>query len=148
MKRAEPKAYLVRVKFSDTDTTGRVYFTSYIRWIDEAIIEFLRSRGITYSRPGVMFVKGKRSKESFVIGEYHCRIEEPSAYDDEIEVSVHPEKFSDRTVRFAAALNPKGVKRVLATGWLTYVYVDNDTGKSTKIPKDVLDLATTRSLSP
>lgn len=131
--------YHVRVKFSDTDTTGRVYFTSYVRWIDEAIIEFLRSRGITYRKPSVMLVKGKPVEDSFVIGEYHCRIEEPSAYDDELEVNVHPESIRERTVRFAASINLKGVEeRVLATGWLTYVYVDNGTGKSKKIPADIV----------
>ena len=38
----------VRVRFVDTDASGRIHYTATFRYFEAAEFEFLRSRGVTY----------------------------------------------------------------------------------------------------
>lgn len=128
---------MIRVKFGDTDSTGRVYFTSYIRWIDDAIIEYLRQRGLAYTGRGVMLMDGTPHENAFVIGEYHCRIERPSAYDDPIRLQIRVREITQRTVVFECKMFDAKGDSLLASGYITYVYVNPKKLKSTDIPEDL-----------
>jgi len=126
-----------RVRWGDTDCTGRVYFTVYIRWIDDATTELLRGRGINYDSSGGLFLEGVKLNETFVIGEYKCRIEKPSRFDDVIVVDVGVKEIRNRVAVFEGNLFDGITGDKLASGEITYVCVDKS-GKSTDIPERLL----------
>jgi len=126
-----------RVRFGDTDCTGRVYFPVYVRWISDAITELLRGHEISYGASGGLFFKDVKLDETFVLGEYRCRIEKPSSFDDVILVDVKVKEFSDRVVVFEGNLSNGITGDKLASGEITYVCVDKS-GKPTDIPERLL----------
>lgn len=126
-----------RVRFGDTDCTGRVYFPVYVRWISDSITELLRGYGISYDASGGLFFEDVKLDETFVLGEYRCRIEKPSSFDDIIVVDVKVKEFSDRVVVFEGNLSNGVTGDKLASGEITYVCVDKS-GKPTKIPERLL----------
>lgn len=127
-----------RVRFGDTDCTGRVYFTAYVRWMDDAITELLRGRGISYDASGGLFVENVKLDETFVLGEYRCRIEKPSRFDEVIVVDIRVKEVRNRVVVFEGNLSNGVTGDKLASGEITYVCVDKS-GKSTDIPKRLLE---------
>ncbi|MFQ6080442.1 MAG: acyl-CoA thioesterase [Candidatus Bathyarchaeia archaeon] len=126
-----------RVKFGDTDCTGRVYFPVYVRWIDDAITELLRGRGISYDSSGGLFFEDVKLDETFVLGEYRCRIEKTSCFDDVIVVDVRVKEVRNRVVVFEGNLFDGVTGDKLASGEITYICVDKS-GKSTDIPERLL----------
>jgi len=126
-----------RVRWGDTDCTGRVYFTVYVRWVDDAITEVLRGRGINYDSSGGLFLKGVKLDETFVIGEYKCRIEKPSQFDDVIVIDVRVKEIRNRVVVFEGNLFDGITGDKLASSEITYVCVDKS-GKSADIPERLL----------
>lgn len=131
-----------RVGFQDTDSTGRVYFPSYVRWFDIAFIEHLRSRGIVFDPQGRLKIGDKLLNSTLVIGEYHCRIEKPSGYDDEVEAEIASTESGNKSLKvFFNLRDPWG--NLLAHGYITYVMVDLGTGRAVpldeKLLKTILD---------
>lgn len=128
----------VRVGFGDTDCTGRVYFPVYIKWIDEAFIEMLRVNSITFKPDGGLRMDEKTLGVTFVIGEYSCRIEAPSTYDDRILVRVHVKEVRRRVLTVEGTILTPTQDLILAKGSITYVCVDMVSGRSAEIPEEIL----------
>src|SRR5205085_9045348 len=50
MPQREPFRFQTRIRFIDTDASGRIHYTSMFRYFESAEIELLRTVGITYDR--------------------------------------------------------------------------------------------------
>ncbi|MEM2236828.1 MAG: hotdog domain-containing protein [Candidatus Caldarchaeum sp.] len=129
-----------RVGFQDTDSTTRVYFPSYVRWFDIAFIEYLRRNGVVFDSTGCLVVKGQRLDRTLVIGEYGCRITKPSKYDDMIEAHVTIKELKDKVVTADFVLRDAGNGEQLATGWIKYVCVSLENGRSTELPRTLAEI--------
>lgn len=128
--------YVFRVGFQDTDATGRVYFPSYVRWFDMAFIEYLRANGVVFDKLGRVVVDGKATNETFVIGEYKCRIERPSGYDDLVTVTIEFTEIRNKSIKVTFKLVDMK-NEILATGYITYVYVDIEKGHGIELPQNI-----------
>ena len=126
-----------RVRFGDTDCSGRVYFPVYVRWIDDAITELLRGLGVSYDTSGGLFFEDVKLDETFVLGEYRCRVEKPSRLDDVIVVDIRVKEVRNRVVVFEGNLSNGVTGDKLASGKITYICVDKS-GKSTDFPERLL----------
>jgi acyl-CoA thioester hydrolase len=127
-----------RIKVSDTDTGGRVFFPNYARLFNESILHAFRMRGITlHPTFSMTYVDNKPLEGHFVVGEYSCRIEAPSQYDDVVLVEVWVKKIGERSITFEGRMLDEGRGIILAKGLITYVYVHND--KSKEIPKELIE---------
>jgi acyl-CoA thioesterase FadM len=125
------------VKFGDTDCTGRIYFTAYARWADDAIIEFLRARGLTYDSAGGLRFDGRLMPETFVVGEYSCRMDHPSYYDQHLLQRVALVELRPPLVRFRVTIHDPSTRAEYARVELTYVCIRPATGRSATIPKPI-----------
>ncbi len=125
--------YRVRVHWDDTDTTERVYLGRYVKWIDDAITEFLRARGVVFDPEGWLRIDGRRVRESFVVGEYWCRIERSSLFDDLLDVRVAVSETRPKVVVFRAEITDQTGRRV-ARGTITYVCIKKAGGGIVSAP--------------
>ncbi len=123
-----------RVGFQDTDSTSRIYFPVYVRWFDIAFIEFLRKNGVVFDRIGRLIVEGQHLNKTFVVGEYGCRIMKPSKYDDVVNVNVSIKELRNKVVTASFTLTDAANGEELATGSITYIFVDLESGRSTEMP--------------
>lgn len=112
----------MRVHWDDTDTTQRVYLGKYVKWIDDACTEYLRARGMVFDPEGWLRLDGKRIDESFVVGEYSCRIEATSFFDDLLDVRISVQERRPKVVVFRGDITDQNGRKV-ATGTITYVCV-------------------------
>jgi acyl-CoA thioester hydrolase len=52
MPQPEPFRFQTRIRFIDTDASGRIHYTAMFRYFESAEIEFFRTLGITYGSRG------------------------------------------------------------------------------------------------
>lgn len=86
--------YVHKVNYYETDKMGITHHSNYIRWMEEARIDFLGKIGCGYKKledDGVI---------SPVIG-LECEFKTPTTFDDKVEIEVRIKEF-------------KGVKLVLS----------------------------------
>ena len=79
--------YLHRVQYYETDRMGVVHHSNYIRWMEEARIDFMDRLGFPYAE---MEQKGVVSPVKAV----SCEYRHPCTFGDEISISVRADSFN------------------------------------------------------
>ena len=84
--RAQPFSWPIRVYYEDTDSGGIVYYANYLKFMERARTEWLRSLGFTQrelaQNEGILFVVRSVAIEYL----------KPSRFDDRLQVTVEPVK--------------------------------------------------------
>ncbi len=86
--------YIRTVQYYETDMMGVTHHANYIRWMEEARVDFMVQLGFPYTR---MEAEGVSSPVIAV----SCEYKKPCTFGDEITITVAVESFSN--VRLAIA---------------------------------------------
>jgi acyl-CoA thioester hydrolase len=120
----------VRVYWEDTDAGGVVYYANYLRFLERARSEWLRTLGIDQVR----LLRDERLQ--FVVVEANIRYHRPAKFDDELLVTAALESLSGASVTFAQEIrrgNAGGELLVSAT--VRAACIASDTHKPRPLPK-------------
>ena len=74
--------YRVRVQYVDTDQGGVVHHAAYLRFMEQARVELLRSRGVDYRLFEI------ETGKAIPVAEVHARYKRPAMFDDLLEVET------------------------------------------------------------
>ena len=119
----------IRVYWEDTDAEGIVYFANYLKFAERARTELLRFLGCCQSE------NLTAAKAGFVV--QHCDVDylRPAYLDDELQVSC-----SAVNIGGASGVLHQEIRRgndVLTLVNVKAVYLDLETKKPTRIPKEI-----------
>ena len=83
----ENKPYIRKVQYYETDMMGVVHHANYVRWMEEARIDFMDRLGFPYK---------KLETEGIVspVRSVACEYKRPCAFGDEIRIYVSVEAFN------------------------------------------------------
>ena len=80
--------YTHKVQYYETDKMGITHHSNYIRWMEEARIDYLETHGWSYAR---LEENGVLSPVVSV----SCKYKKPTSFADKIEIDVTVKDFSD-----------------------------------------------------
>ncbi|MBM4218519.1 MAG: tol-pal system-associated acyl-CoA thioesterase [Gammaproteobacteria bacterium] len=120
-------SFPVRVYWEDTDAGGVVYYANYLRYLERARSEWLRSLGIDQVR----LMRDERLQ--FVVVEADVRYHRPAKFDDELLVSVTLESLRGASLAMGQAIRRGG--ELLVSAAVRAACVDADTLKPKPLPK-------------
>lgn len=120
-----PYVFETRIRFIDTDASGRIHYTCMFRYFESAEIEFLRTVGISY----------RETEISFPRVHVECDYRLQLRFDDVIQIEVCLTKLGRSSVRFEFRALRSG--EVAATGAIVVVCMDGGTQRSTPIPDGI-----------
>lgn len=118
----------IRVRYAETDRMGYAYYGNYATYFEVARVETLRALGITYKSledEGVLLP----------VVEYNVKFLLPAYYDDELTIETIITTKPSARIRFE--YETKRGEDVLNKAWTTLVFVDKQTGRPIRCPKDV-----------
>src|SRR5713226_2898811 len=83
-----------RVRYSETDQMGVVYYANYLIWMELGRVEYCRAVGIRY--------KDMETNDGILLAvvDAHCRYLQPARYDDEIAVITRVTRANRRMIEF------------------------------------------------
>ena len=117
-----------RVRYSDTDKLGVVYYANYLNWFEAARTELLREKGITYAeleRDGIFAP----------VIEAHVNYKKPPQYDDMVSIQTKITHIGNTSLKFEyEVLNEQS--ELLVTGYTVHVFVDKNL-KKVQVPERV-----------
>ena len=126
---AAPFVWPVRVYWEDTDAGGVVYYANYLKFLERARSEWLRSQGWEQDRlrekEGVVFVV-RRAEIDYLT---------PARYNDQIEVYCALMELGRASVVVAQAVERSG--ELLARARVTLACVHAERFKPVRIPSDL-----------
>ena len=111
--------YIRRVHYHETDKMGVTHHSNYIRWMEEARIDFLDQLGYGYARlerDGII---------SPVIG-VDCRYKRPTTFDDRVRIQVAVDEFRGVKLTIGYTMTDERTGEVVFTGTTMHCFVDTD----------------------
>ena len=108
--------YIHKVHYYETDKMGIVHHSNYIRWMEEARVDFLEKIGIGFP---MMEERGIFSPVTGV----ECRYRRPTRFDEQIQVAVRVESFNGIRLRITYEMHNQE-DTLVATGASEHCFTD------------------------
>jgi acyl-CoA thioester hydrolase len=128
----QPFCWRARVYWEDTDGGGVVYYANYLKFMERARTEWLRSLG--HSQQEIAAQYGF----VFAVAEAHVNYRRPARLDDELLVSCEPKPEGRASIRFRQTVSRVEAARdpvLLAEGEVRVVCVDAKSFKPRALPE-------------
>lgn len=111
--------YLHHVKYYETDKMGITHHSNYIRWMEEARIDFLEKLGWGYDK---MEAQGMISPVTAV----NCEYRKSTTFNDVVEIKVTVKEY--KGVRFTIGYEMRNVKTddIVLTGSTQHCFIHED----------------------
>ena len=122
----EPFNISLRVYYEDTDAAGVVYYVNYLKFMERARTEFLRSLGQGHQET-------LSAGRIFVVVESTVRYHRSAKLDDQLQVTVEVSEIGRARMVFHQAVLRD--EEALCTGECTVACVDSQTMKPASITK-------------
>jgi acyl-CoA thioester hydrolase len=108
----------LRVRYSETDKMGIVYYANYLVWFEIGRAEYCRARGFSYRDL-------EEDHDAFlVVAESYCRYKAPAYYDDELVIRTHITELRRRSLRFGYEVVRASDGQIIAEGETGHVVTD------------------------
>jgi len=122
----------VRVYFEDTDSGGVVYHANYLKFMERARTEWLRSLGLNQ-------IKLKQEdKVMFVVRKIDIQYKIPARFNDELVIQTDCVKTTDYSIILKQ--NILRSKQIITEGKVEIVCINSDLFRPVRIPKMVKQL--------
>jgi acyl-CoA thioester hydrolase len=125
MPQREPFRFQTRIRFIDTDASGRIHYTAMFRYFESAEIEFVRESGLVYGKGGYAFPR-VHVECDFLLAIVH---------DDLIEIEVFLTRLGRSSMRFEFRTMKSG--ELAAKGVIVIACMDIRTQRAVPIPEDL-----------
>ena len=126
------------VYYGDTDAYGVAWHGSYIRWMEQARVEFCRDIGID-------LVEMKKQDDAIPVTNLNIRYKASALLDDRIVVETEITEMSQLVVTFTQTIKHKETGKVFTIGKIDVVAVNNQGKIYRKIP-DILRIPCEKSM--
>ena len=123
---ASPFIFESRVRFGDTDASGRIFYISLLHHFDAAEAEFLRSREVGYN----LIQDGKTG---FPRVHVECDYTSALVYDDLMDIAVTVDRVGRASFTLTFQASVEG--RAAAHGKVTIACIDRQTQRAIALPE-------------
>ena len=121
----------IRVRYSETDQMGYVYYGNYATYFEVGRVEALRSLGITYKEM-------EESGLALPVLDFQIRYFKPALYDDLLSVHTVIPELPGVRIRFDyETFKASGI--LLNKASTTLVFLSKQTSRPVTAPEDVLE---------
>lgn len=121
-----------RVTWTDTDAAQVVHYSRYFLFFERTEEEFYGFLGFSFTdigKQGLWFPR----VEAF------CQYKRPARFNDLLEVELTVKELKEKSVRFGFKITNKDTAILLANGYLVVVAADKQTGRATRVPREIVD---------
>jgi YbgC/YbaW family acyl-CoA thioester hydrolase len=122
----KPFIWRSRVRFGDTDASGRIFYVSLLNHFDAAETEFLRHRGMAYNAQ-------EHTTIAFPRAHVDCDYTSALVFDDPLDIAVTVERVGNSSFTLMFDVSVEG--RHAARGRIVIVCIDKQTQKAVAIPE-------------
>ncbi|MCA3178333.1 MAG: tol-pal system-associated acyl-CoA thioesterase [Burkholderiaceae bacterium] len=123
----------VRVYYEDTDAGGIVYHATYLRWMERARTDWLRTLGERHVE------LAESAGVQFVVSEIAIRYRRPARLDDLLDVDLEVAELRRASMRLVQRTRPAGGGEAIADADVRVAVMDRRTGRPAGLPRRLLD---------
>ena len=113
------KPYFHKVHYYETDMMGITHHSNYIRWMEEARVDFMDQLGFPYAE---MEERGVVSPVKSV----SCDYVKPCAFGDEVEIAVSPASFNGVVLAIRYDMRNKKTGELVCSARSEHVFLNRE----------------------
>ena len=117
-----------RVRYSETDKMGYLYYGHYAKYYEIGRVESIRSLGFSYAK------MEEELKVMMPVLNMESRFLAPAHYDDELEIHTTLEEMPSKMITFKHEIKNSD-QTVINTATIKLFFIDMTNGKRTSIPE-------------
>jgi acyl-CoA thioester hydrolase len=125
---AEPFRYRLRVRWSECDLQGVVFYPNYLAFLDHAMTELWRETLGPYTE------MVPKHGVDMVVAEAGIRYRGSARFEDELEIVAAITRLGDTSMTTSFTIERLSDRAVLSEAELRHVFVDPDTFEKREIP--------------
>lgn len=130
-------AFDIRVYWEDTDAGGIVFYANYLKFMERARTEWLRSLGIAQRS------LREATGGMFVVSETQLKYHRPARLDDELRVTAELRQIGSASLIIDQRVlskpeHPNEPSHVLCEGTIRIGWVDDATLRPARMPRDIV----------
>lgn len=119
----------IRVRYSETDQMGIVYYGNYAQYYEVGRVELLRELGMSYKAV-------EESGTIMPVAKMECKYIKPAKYDDKLRIVTKITSMPSARVTFESSIyNEAG--ELLNIGNVTLAFVDLKTNRPGLVPESI-----------
>ena len=111
--------YIHKVNYYETDKMGVAHHSNYIRWMEEARVDFLDKAGLGYDKIEALGIV------SPVIG-IECEYKTSTTFNDEIEIEVKVKEYKGVRLIIEYKMINKNTKDIVLTGISKHCFINGE----------------------
>lgn len=121
----------MRVYYEDTDSGGVVYYANYLRFMERARTEYLRSMGFEQDR--------LRQEQGILFTVHSLQVDfrSPARFNDALEVSAEISDARRASLLFSQSVRRRDESAILCAGTVRIACVDAASFKPVSIPQAI-----------
>ena len=112
-------SYIHKVQYYETDKMGITHHSNYVRWMEEARIDFFSQMGYGYD------VMEQQSIISPVLG-VECKYQHTTTFADEVEIEVLVKEFNGVRLVLEYRMKKYGEDKTVFTGGSRHCFLDKE----------------------
>ncbi len=120
----------IKVYYEDTDASGRVYHSNYLKYFERGRTDFLHNLGFNHK---ILFEKYKLY---YVVKSCHIDFKQPAYFEDELMVETKVEEITKVKILFHQLIKKENFIIVDSKVTITSININ---GKITKMPSEMLE---------
>ena len=120
----------IKVYYEDTDASGRVYHSNYLKYFERGRSDFLYNLGFNHK------ILLEKYEIYFVVKSCHIDFKKPAYFEDELLVETKVEQISKAKIIFHQLLKKENFIIVDSKVTITAININ---GKITKMPSEMLE---------
>lgn len=124
--------YRRKARYHETDQMGIIHHSNYIKWMEEARVEYMDELGMSYAgmeKTGVM---------SPVV-ELTVSYKKPVKFDEEVDITVSVKKFSGVKLVLAYTFENANTREIVTTAESTHGFIKD--GRLVSLKREMPELA-------
>lgn len=125
----KPFLWHARVYYEDTDAGGVVYYANYLKYMERARTEWLRSLGTEQDDLSI------KMNILFAVRSVNIEYKQPAKFNDALEISVEPFAIKSASISFCQNITKQQDDDILATAKVNVVCLRTNDFKPQAIPK-------------
>jgi acyl-CoA thioester hydrolase len=125
----------IRVRYADTDQMKMIYHSKYLEYFEQGRSDMLREIGMPYPKIEAMGYY-------LPVIEAHAKFIKAGRYDELLTVRTMLTEVPQARITIEYAIMNEGSRELLVAGYTKHGFVDVNTGKPTRAPKDFIDIVT------
>ena len=131
----ESYVWQTRVYYEDTDAGGVVYYANYLKFMERARTEWLRSLGVEQD------TLSKELNVLFAVRSVSIEYKKPARFNDALTVTVMPKALKPASISFKQDISKQGDEiNLLTTSEVNVVCLNAEDFSPNPIPKNIYQI--------